>query len=345
MIELELSNEEYMIQYLNDKKGKHTSSNMKRANAKKSISVFLSKYFQNKTLNNISKQDLMKFYNDLNKNSNYARVTKKTDFNEVKQFVLYFLNILDSKLLDIETEDEKKLLLIMKNQLKINSILNYLNNRNNFNWKGEHNENPNSNKDVIMTENEVKEILRYYRDYKSNKRYLMTRTLAETGMRRAELLNIDIEIQVNSHIEYLEDDLEKRMIRTKGKTGKKVYFISENLTKLLKRHLENRKKKNLETKAFFVSNRNKRCSLDYFNKSLKKTCEVLGINKRISPHTFRRTLNTLRFENECPERYLKILLNHKIKDINYDHYVNDEVKRRDFLEKYDLYNPYKFSKF
>ncbi|MFW9973145.1 MAG: tyrosine-type recombinase/integrase, partial [Candidatus Odinarchaeota archaeon] len=158
--------------------------------------------------------------------------------------------------------------------------------------------------------------------------YLIFRIFAETGMRKGELINID----------YDNIDLEKRYLKTKGKTAKKVYYISKDLAKFLEIYLKERSLKNVNSKALFLSPHLKRYAERQFNIYLKKVLADLGIKKDITCHSFRRTLNTLRKVMACPNEDRKILINHKVKDVNVESYV--KLNYNQFIDLYDKWNPY-----
>ncbi len=196
-----------------------------------------------------------------------------------------------------------------------------------INWNGINHKEPETNKDIVMTKEEVKDILDYLK-LRHFKYYLIFRIFSETGMRKGELINID----------YNEINLEKRFIKTMGKTGKKVYYISKELAKFLKLYLKERKLKNVKTKALFLSTQSKRYTERQFNAYLKHVLDDLEIKKTITCHTFRRTLNTFRKLMGCPNEDRKILLNHKVKDVNVESYVKLNYKQ--FIELYDRWYPY-----
>jgi len=196
-----------------------------------------------------------------------------------------------------------------------------------INWNGIVHKEPETNKNVVMTKEEVKDILNYLK-LRHFKYYLIFRIFTETGMRKGELININ----------YDGVNLEERYIKTKGKTGKKVYYISKGLTRYLKAYLRERKLKNVSTKALFLSTHSKRYAERQFNTYLKEVLNELKIKKTITCHTFRRTLNTLRKLMECPTEDRKILLNHKVKDVNVESYVKLNYKQ--YLELFDKWYPY-----
>ncbi|KKM19681.1 hypothetical protein LCGC14_1653160 [marine sediment metagenome] len=196
-----------------------------------------------------------------------------------------------------------------------------------INWSGINHKEPESNKDIVMTKEEVRDILEYLK-LRHFKYYLIFRIFSEVGMRKGELINID----------YKGVNLEKRFIKTMGKTGTKVYYISQELGDYLKLYLKERKLKIVKSNALFLSIQSKRYTERQFNAYLKKVLYDLKIKKNITCHTFRRTLNTLRKIMGCPNEDRKILLNHKLSDINVESYVKLNYKQ--FIELYDKWYPY-----
>lgn len=196
-----------------------------------------------------------------------------------------------------------------------------------INWNGFNHKEPETNKDVVMTKEEVREILEYLK-LRHFKYYLIFRIFSETGMRKGELINTD----------YDGVNLDKRYIKTMGKTGKKVYYISKELANFLKLYLKERKLKNVKTKALFLSIQSKKYTERGFDAYLKKVLKDLKIKKNITCHTFRRTLNTFRKLMGCPNEDRKILLNHKVRDVNVESYVRLNYKQ--FIELYDKWFPY-----
>lgn len=197
-----------------------------------------------------------------------------------------------------------------------------------INWNGIIHKEPETNKDVVMNIEEISSILNYI-NLRNFKYYLIFRIFTETGMRKGELINID----------YDGINLEKRYIKTKGKVGKKVYYISNELNKMLEIYIRERKLKKVKTEALFLSSYSKRYSEKAFNEYLKPILKELDISKDITCHTFRRSLNTLRKIMGCPGEDRKILINHKVKDVNVESYVKLNYKQ--YLELFDKWNPYK----
>jgi integrase len=194
-------------------------------------------------------------------------------------------------------------------------------------WKAIHKK-PDSNKDVVMTKEEVKRILDYVY-YNNYNYYLFFRLLAETGMRIGEFLNLDCE----------DVNVKKRYIEAEGKTGRKVYYFSEGLARHLEIYLKERMNREADSKALFLSIQKKRYALRTINHYIRNCVIRLDIEKRISTHTFRRTLNTLRKRMGCPKEDRKILLCHKVSDVNFSCYV--KLNYYDYIQLYDKWNPYK----
>lgn len=197
-----------------------------------------------------------------------------------------------------------------------------------INWNGIIHKKPETNKDVVLTIEEVDSILNYLK-LRNFKYYLIFRIFAETGMRKGGLINID----------YDKINLEKRYIETVEKYRRIVcYYISTELTKLLEIYLKERKLKTTETKALFLSSYSKRFSARPLNLYLKQVLDSLQIEKKITCHTFRRSLNTFRKVMGCPSEDRKILLNHKVRDVNLESYVKLNYHQfRDLFEKWDPY--------
>jgi len=97
--------------------------------------------------------------------------------------------------------------------------------------------------------------------------------------------------------------------------------------------------KETDTKALFLSIQKRRYALHTINHYIKNCVIRLNIEKRIPYHTFRRTLNTLRKRMGCPKEDRKILLCHKVSDVNFNCYV--KLNYYDYIQLYDKWNPYK----
>ncbi|MBA7492895.1 Tyrosine recombinase XerC [subsurface metagenome] len=291
---------------------------------------YLKEKCDNKSLFDIEIKDVKNFNQYLNDAENYTLTTKKSIFGTVKRFIESFL------------EDNIRYFSKNIKPIEITMFFRYLNKK--PIWEKKIHKQSERNKEDIMSIEEYEQIIRHFQRKDIRKSY-MFRILAETGMRRGELISIDIKTRINNHIEYLEDDLDKRLLRTTGKNseviGDNPYPISKELANDLKIHLDTRKKMNVETKAFFVSTWKKRFCPDTINKILKTTMRVLGLNEQYTPHIFRKTTNRLRKDLGANNEERAILLNQKSSNVNFDDYILKLYKWNEILEKFDKYNPYK----
>ena len=179
----------------------------------------------------------------------------------------------------------------------------------------------------IASKEELEQILQHFKLY-NFKHYLIFRLLIDTGMRKGELINA----------KYSDLNTEKRYIRTTGKTEDVAYYYSKELAHFLKQYLNEREKISINNEILFLTNRIEKYSNRAFNLLLKNACKKLGIEKNITCHTFRRSINTYRKKMGCSNEDRKILLNHKINDVNIESYLIYD--REEYLALFDKYNPY-----
>jgi len=293
-----LTNDEIIEKYLDG----FRHSNASISTRKSCLNYFFDKkYFGfDGHISEIKKSTLIDYFNYLNQLKTISLGPKKMKWTFIKGLLEFCMEYYDDFLIAIP-----------KHTIK---------------WKPIHKE-PNSNKDVVMTKKELKEILEYLKGYHYSY-YLIFKTFADTGMRKGELIAID----------YDKVNLKKRYIETKGKTGRKIYYISKDLSNHLNVYLEERKLKNVETKALFLSTWLKRYNLRAFNEFLKPRLDELGIKKNITCHTFRKSLNTFRKLMDCSKENRKLLINHKTKDVNVNSYV--KLNYSEYLDLYDKWYPY-----
>jgi len=250
---------------------------------------------------NISKRDVIDYFDYLNNLDTISLQTKQNKWMIFRSFLQFNMEYYDDVVIVIPRYSIK--------------------------WKPIHKK-PDSNKDVVMTKEEIKKILDYMYNYNYNY-YLLFRLLAETGMRIGELLNLDCE----------DLNVKKRYVETEGKTGRKIYYFSEGFVRHLTIYLKERMVKETDSNALFLSIQKKRYALRTINHYIRNCVIRLKIDKWISCHTFRRTLNTLRKRMGCPKEDRKILLCHKISDVNFNCYV--KLNYYDYIQLHDKWNPYK----
>ncbi len=182
-----------------------------------------------------------------------------------------------------------------------------------------------SNKDVVLTKKEVEKLLAYYK-MSNHKLYLVFRILAETGMRIGEFSSIKIK----------DVDIKKRILTVRGKTGKKAYYVTISLARELEYYINNF---SFTSEYLFTTKYNNPYSANCIKLQLKHDQnKKLKINKRITAHTFRRTINTERKRMGCSKEDREILSNHKVEGVNYNSYV--KLNYEDFIQLYDKWNPY-----
>ena len=250
---------------------------------------------------NLTKRDVIDYFDYLNHLDTIALQTKINKWMIFRSFLQFIMEYYDDVVIVIPRYSTK--------------------------WKAIHKK-PDSNKDVVMTKEEVKRILdyMYYNNYNY---YLFFRLLAETGMRIGEFLNLDCK----------DVNIKKRYIEAEGKTGRKVCYFSEGLARHLEIYLKERMNRETDSNALFLSIQKKRYALRTINHYIRNCVIRLDIEKRISCHTFRRTLNTLRKRMGWPKEDRKILLCHKVSDVNFSCYV--KLNYYDYIQLYDKWNPYK----
>ena len=273
---------------------------------KSALNYFFQKdrFSYTKHILDIEKNHIIDYFNYLNHSKKISLRTKKLKWTIFKNFV-QFCNEYYEDLIE-------KPVIFPKILLK---------------WKNIHPE-AESNKDIIATESELEEILDYF-EIRNKRNYLIFKILVDTGMRVGELTNID----------YDKVNCKRRTIETNGKTGKKIYYTTKTLSNELVYFIENRKEIRINSKALFISQQLKRISKRYIQNLVKDCLIDLGIKKQITPHTFRRTINTCRKKLGCIQEDRKILLSQAINDVNFESYV--KLQYQDFIELYDKWYPYK----
>lgn len=274
---------------------------------KSSIVRFNRDFGYNKHFFKICKSDLIDYFFWLDKSDKICLDTKKSYWTRLCTFIR-FLN-------EYYEESLPKPIVIPSFRIK---------------WSKNHKDpDPNrSTKDIVATIEELKNIENFW-FIRNRRNYFIIRILRESGMRCGEARNVDY------------DKIDSRKIKTKGKTGKVTYFISKELNSKLKYFIEKRRKLRVNTNALFVSQYKRRIT----NRRIREIFQIarteLKIKKHITPHVYRHTINTLRktkLNTSLEDR--KILLNHKLGDVNSESYtiLTDEEK----LELYDKNNPYNF---
>lgn len=195
-----------------------------------------------------------------------------------------------------------------------------------INWRGTNGSGNKKVKDLIE-KSDLERLLLHFK-FRNTKHYLIFRLFAETGMRKSELRNVKIN----------DLDLEKRTIKSFGKTEDVVYYFTKDLAKFLKQFISGRKKVDVNSNILFLTKYFKKYSDRSFNLLLKEACNNLGIESHITCHTFRWTINTYRKLMGCSGEDRKILLNHHVQGVNVQNYLILDYAT--YISMYDQYNPY-----
>ena len=264
---------------------------------KHSLKYFFDKlYFgYDKTVSDISKYDLLEYFDYLNNKDDISLITKENKWKIIRGFLRFCMEYFDDFFV-----------VVPKYIIK---------------WKSIHKESG-SNKEVVLTKMEVERIL-YWLKKNDYQYYIIFRLFAETGMRKGELIKI-----ICKNV-----DLEKRSIKTLGKSGRVVYYMSIEMRDILAEYIGKR-----ERTVLFSFHGMKRYSSRAFNLYLKRVLGRIGIEKNVTCKTFRSTINTLRKLMGCPLEERKLLLNHKMMDVNTNYYV--KLTYVEYLRIYDKWNPF-----
>lgn len=158
-----------------------------------------------------------------------------------------------------------------------------------------------------------------------NKAILMV--LAKTGIRRGELLSIDIgDINIKK---------KEIILKPKAKRTNRLVFFDDETANLLRLFLEWREKKAKHTNALFISSRGFRLHKETPNAIIAKYATSIGVhnssgelNKRLTPHCFRHFFTTHLRRAGMPREFIQELRgDRRTEAIDiYDHIDLSELK-------------------
>jgi len=277
-----------------------------------------------KSIFKIKKRNVYDYHNFLNKHTDLSLRTKKDYFNIFKRLIVYILTQYDDYFED-----------------KIEVVYFYMwIKETKFKFSEHGHKRPISNKNVTLEFEEIENILSILK-IRNFVHYLVVRTIVETGIRPGELLNIKLERDDDEgNTIPLENDLRRRFVSGIGKKGEKAYFITKELSILLLDYLNNTRKAILtKTDQFLITQSKTPMKWASLYSYVRNSSKLVGIKRNVSPTTFRKTINTKRKLMGCPSEDRRILLNHKVRDVNFNHYV--KMKYREFLALYDRWFPYR----
>ena len=301
-----MSNQTIIKEYIDFYQHSKQSQAMRRS----SLNYFFNKYGFEGNIFDITTRDLLNYFTWLRNLEGINLTTKKGKWNILASFLNWLM------------EDPENNFIVKIPSKRIN-------------WNGVSVKTVKSNKEVYATKEEIKQILGFFKE-RNIKQWLIFKLFVHSGLRKGELINLRID----------EIKLSERHIHLfMGKTMEKHYFIPKdtNFLHWFKIYLDKRRSLNTEIDYLFLSNQNKPYSERLFNKNLKFAREQLGIEKRITCHTFRRSLNDFRKEMNCSLEDRELLLGHKTRNVNISGYTKQDIIRHRKL--YDKWNPYKDSNF
>jgi len=157
--------------------------------------------------------------------------------------------------------------------------------------------------------------------------------LAKTGIRRGELIRLDVD-DINW-------DNYSIMLKPTPKRSNRIVFFDEECAIVLRRWLRVREKLNPKTKALFVSyNTLDRISRNGVWNAIVKYAIKLGFHRpdsprledHFGPHCFRHWFTTWLLRNGMPREYVKELRGDKRREaIDIYHHIDGEELRRAYL--------------
>ncbi|CAG0950479.1 MAG: site-specific integrase [Candidatus Methanoperedens sp.] len=166
----------------------------------------------------------------------------------------------------------------------------------------------------------------------AHNRYILPRTmmlfLAKTGLRRGELIAMDVQ----------DLDLEKGEFRVKpkAKRSNRLGFLDPELTAALQEYLDWREFRAKDNAALWITPEGRRISRNYVYNTVTRVASRLGLhhhrgalNKKFTPHCFRHFFTTHLRRAKMPREFIQELRGDRRKDAVdiYDHIEIEELRR------------------
>lgn len=159
-------------------------------------------------------------------------------------------------------------------------------------------------------------------DFRALRNLVIVKLLAYTGIRIAELTNLNLD-------SVWPDRHEMVIVRKGGSEG--IVYINKNIRADLYRYLKKRKEiENIQKghkNALFLSQRMRRIDPRSVRKMLRVTAERAEIETSITPHTFRRTFGWKHYNNNKDLELTAKVLGHQSIETTRRHYANADVER------------------
>jgi integrase/recombinase XerD len=161
-------------------------------------------------------------------------------------------------------------------------------------------------------------------------------TLAKTGLRRSELVSIDVEGDNGGDINWIEQSITLKRKKFKKRSSRTVFFDDET-ARILKRWNAQRNKQHPKTTALFVNEYGRRLGRNGVYNLVTKYSEAVGLHKpksdrvedHFSSHNCRHWFTTWLRRNGMQREFIKALRGDKRKDAIdiYDHIDREELRK------------------
>ena len=147
--------------------------------------------------------------------------------------------------------------------------------------------------------------------------------LFATGMRVHELCGLT----------FAAYSAEKETIRVLGKGGKEriLYLANGDAQRALARYLDSRRQNRFTGEKIFLNRRGMPLSCQAVRGIVSKYCHRAGINRRITPHSFRHTFASMLLEEGVELRYIQEFLGHSSITTTQIYLHTSEKKKREIL--------------
>lgn len=158
--------------------------------------------------------------------------------------------------------------------------------------------------------------------------------LAKTGIRRSELISIDLQ-----DINWKDQSIMLKSKRFRKRSNREVFFDDE-CARILKKWLSIRSRMDFDTDALFVGEHGERLNRNGIYSLVTKYAEKVGLHKpdsnriedHFSPHNFRHWFTTHLIRNGMPREYVKELRGDQRRDaIDIYHHIDREELRKTYL--------------
>lgn len=156
--------------------------------------------------------------------------------------------------------------------------------------------------------------------------------LAKTGVRRSELIHMDLE-----DVNWAEGSIKLKRFK---KRSNRVVFFDDECAATLKRWIKMRNQLNPKDKALFIGPRGERLQRHGIYSTIVKYAEHLGLHNansprpedHFTPHCFRHWFTTWLLRNGMPREYVKELRGDRRGEaIDIYHHIDREELRRTYL--------------